>query len=116
MKCNVCAGLYSSLGGSVMSSGIMLMFSGLADQRMLEVRNLFTEARVLNSVCYNKHLQLTKCQQWTHLSNSSKHTKPNKLTGQMLNDALQSLSLKKFHLKVLKNVRVLIMLWEHGAT
>lgn len=42
----------------VMTSAIMLMDSGLPDQKMLEVRNLFTEARVLNSVRYNKHLQL----------------------------------------------------------
>lgn len=57
-----------------------------------------------------------KCQQWTRLSDSSKHTKLNKLTGQIINDALQCLSLKKFHLKLLKNVRVLIMWWELGAT
>lgn len=57
-----------------------------------------------------------KCQQRTRLSDLPKHAKVNKSRGQMLNDALQSLSLKKFHLKVLKNVRVLIMLWERGAT
>lgn len=33
-----------------MTSAIMLMDSGLPDQKMLEVRILFTEARVLNSV------------------------------------------------------------------
>lgn len=101
-----------------MTSAIMLIHSGFPDQEMLEVRILFTEARVLNSVHYNKHWQVyrLKCQQWTRLSGSSKHAKLNKSTGQLLNDALQSLSLKKFHLKVLKNVRALIMLWEHGAT
>lgn len=38
-----------------MSSAIMLIHSGLPDQEMLEVRILFTEARALNSVRYNKH-------------------------------------------------------------
>lgn len=33
-----------------MTSAIMPMFSGLPDQKMLEVRNLFTEARIRNSV------------------------------------------------------------------
>lgn len=57
-----------------------------------------------------------KCQRRTHPSESSKHTELNKSTGPIVNDPLQSLSLKKFHLKVLKNVRGLIMWWEHRAT
>lgn len=62
MKWNICAGANSSFAslsfficGSVMISAIMLMYSGLPDQKMLEVRNLFTEARVLNGVRYYKH-------------------------------------------------------------
>lgn len=92
--------------------------SPTAHRAMLEVRNLFTEAGVLNSVPYNKQPTSTqmKCQQWTRLSVESKHTKLNKSTGPLPNDPLQSPSLKKFHLKVLKNVRVLIMCWEHRAT
>lgn len=89
--------------------------SPAAHQTMLEVRIcLLKPSFLIVSVIINTDEM--KCQQRTHLSESSKHTKLNKSTGAIVNDPLQSLSLKKFHLKVLKNVRGLIMWWEHRTT